>query len=136
MGATAEMLAAAAKNRVEAEDWAMDLVRDIGIPLRWQVFQSPTLHYRKLGDNLLVMWSARKESDGRRWVHVSCSRPSKLPSWEDLREVKDTFIGRDRRALQVLPPAAEYINIHPHCLHLWSCLDGEPVPDFRIAGMI
>jgi hypothetical protein len=59
-----------------------------------------------------------------------------MPSWEDCRLVKDTFIGRDRRALQILPPASEYVNIHPYCLHLWSCLDGAGLPDFRHGGQI
>src|SRR5687767_12864978 len=106
MGATAEMLETWRKNSAqEIEDWAEDLVRAIGAPLQWTVHRDPTLHYRKIGDNLLVVWSASRERDGRRWIHASCSRPSKMPSWEDVREMKDVFIGKGRRALQVLPPA-------------------------------
>lgn len=33
-------------------------------------------------------------------------------------------------ALQVLPPRAKHVNIHPFCLHLWCCLDGDVTPDF------
>lgn len=81
---------------------------------------------------LRVLVSCCIERDGRRWLHVSVSRATKIPSWSDLREVKDIFVGRDRLAIQILPPEAEYVNFHPHVLHLWSCLDGErPVPDFR-----
>ncbi len=62
------------------------------------------------------------------WVHVSMSRASKLPSWADVREVKDLFIGRDRCAVHLLPPEAFYINLHPFTFHLWSRLDAPTVP--------
>jgi len=117
-----------------AEDWADRFFRDIGVPLAWRRYEDPFLCFRKIGDNLAVIASGATEKDGRRWLHVSLSRPSRLPSWEDLREVKDTFIGKDRKAVQVLPPEAEYVNRHPHVLHLWSCFDGDVLPDFRREG--
>lgn len=122
------------ENIIDAPDWALGLFPDA--PLDFRRHDSPSLHYEKLGDSLLVVCSARVESDGKRWIHVSCSRPNRLPTWQDVRRVKDVFIGKDRRAIQVLPPAAEYVNIHPHCLHLWSCLDGDGLPDFRVMGQI
>jgi hypothetical protein len=136
MGATAEMLAKYQESIRELEPWAVDLVRAIGTPLAWTVHRDPVLHYRKIADTLMVVLSARREADGRRWLHVSFSRPSKLPSWDDLREVKNTFVGKDRRAIQVLPPESEYVNIHDYCLHLWCCLDGDPLPDFRYEGQL
>lgn len=90
--------------------------------------------YERIGKPLRVICSAAVYRDGKRWMHVSCSCPSKLPTWDDLKLVKDTFIGPDRVAIQVLPRAAEHVTIHPHVLHLWSCLDGDPCPDFRDAG--
>ena len=82
------------------------------------------------GDDLRVLRSVGIELDGRRWLHVSCSRASRLPSWEDLRRVKDQFIGKDAVALQVLPRQSDYVNLHPYVLHLWCCLDGDATPDF------
>lgn len=67
----------------------------------------------------------------RLWLHVSCAHPDKLPSWADLREVKTVFIGPKRLALSIMPSEAEYVNVHPYCLHLWSPLDHDPIPDFR-----
>lgn len=92
--------------------------------------------YQHVVRKLVVICSASVEKDGKRWMHVSCSRPSSLPTWEDLRLVKDTFIGRDKKAIQVLPPEAEYVNLHPNVLHLWSCLDGDGLPDFRKEGQV
>jgi hypothetical protein len=120
--------------RVEAEQWAHDHFEAIGEPICWRRYTDPVLAYRKIGDSLTVVVSGSTEKDGRRWLHVSASRPSKLPNWEDMREVKNTFIGRDRKAIQVLPPQAEYVNDHPYVLHLWACVDDDGLPDFRKVG--
>lgn len=68
--------------------------------------------------------------DGKLWGHLSISAPKRLPTWTELRWCKEYFLG-DRRAIQVLPPRAEYVNIHPHVLHLYAALEHEPLPDFR-----
>ncbi len=88
-------------------------------------------------DYLRVIMSVElKGGDPRRWLHVSLSRDTGLPSWEDLREVKRIFIGRDRKAIQVLPPEDEYVNMNPHVLHLWCCLNEDVLPDFRRKGTL
>ncbi len=92
----------------------------------------------KRTDGLAVVASASAELDSRRWLHVSCSRARRLPSWDDLAEAKSIFVGADRYAYSVLPPKSKYVNIHPFCLHLWSCLDagvdGAVLPDFTQGG--
>lgn len=67
--------------------------------------------------------------EGKGWIHVSCSHRDKVPSWKELCEVKDQFIG-DHKAIQVFPKKAEYVNIMPNCLHLWACLSDDGLPDF------
>jgi hypothetical protein len=79
---------------------------------------------------LRVIASAALEEDGKWWLHVSASRYNRLPSWEDLRRVKDIFVGPNAVAYQVLPMQSEYVNINPFVLHLWHCLDQDPLPDF------
>jgi len=81
-------------------------------------------------NGLTAIVSGTVEEDGRRWLHLSIAHPLGLPSWESLRHAKELFLGRDSRAVQVLPPADEYVNIHQNCLHLWCCIDGDPLPDF------
>lgn len=84
---------------------------------------------------LRVLLSVEHKTNEDRWLHVSVSREDRLPSWEDLKEIKDLFIGRDRAAIQILPKSSEYVNCHPYVLHLWSDLDRERfVPDFRRKG--
>lgn len=87
--------------------------------------------WTKIGDDLMVLCSQSVEADGRMWFHVSMSRPTRLPTWQDVRRVKDAFIGKDQKAVQVFPPQSEYVNIHPHVLHLFHCMDGDVLPDFR-----
>jgi hypothetical protein len=71
-----------------------------------------------------------REQDGRRWVHVSVSHGTRTPKYRELVAVKGWTIGVDAKAIQVFASAAHHVNIHPFCLHLWHCLDGDPLPDF------
>jgi hypothetical protein len=81
---------------------------------------------------LRVIESIARELDGRLWHHLSVSRADRIPSYHDVNDVKDVFIGRAHIAYQVFPPRARHVNIHSYCLHLWSPLEGdEPLPDFR-----
>lgn len=85
-------------------------------------------------DRQTVIVSGAVEQDGKRWLHVSTARPDRLPSYDDMVTVKEMFIGREAHAISVMPPRAEHVNIHVHCLHLWHCLDGSPLPDFTRGG--
>jgi hypothetical protein len=71
------------------------------------------------------------ERDGwQLWKHVSLARPDRLPTWAELTEIRDVFMGREALAVQVLAPASEHVNLHRFCLHLWQRLDARAVPDF------
>ncbi len=67
------------------------------------------------------------------WAHLSVSAqvPARLPTWKELTWCKSYFLG-DRKAVQVFPVKAEYVNIHPHVLNLYAPLDRDPLPDFRV----
>lgn len=102
------------------------------LPAGWQSVNANTFTRT---DGLSVITSGERVGE-QQWLHVSCSRLSALPSWEDVRQVKDIFIGRKAQAVQILPPEDEYVNDHPYCLHLWSRLDAPTVPDMRRGGTI
>lgn len=76
--------------------------------------------YRNKTQGLLVLVSVSIMENGEKFLHVSVSRRSRLPSWDDLKRVKAAFIGEEREAVHVLPKASDYINLHPYCLHLWG----------------
>lgn len=84
---------------------------------------------------LSVIVSGDVEKDGRRWLHLSVASPDRLPKYDTLVEVKELFIGSERKAIQVFPPRSQHISIHPNCLHLWHCAEAEdPLPDFTKGG--
>lgn len=99
------------------------------------------LMYRLLADNcgefikgwtykgLRVLASAVKYH-GWEWLHVSFSRPNRIPSYEEVQLVKENFFG-DRKAIMVFPTKEHYVNTHKYCLHLWYSID-NPIPDFDI----
>lgn len=81
---------------------------------------------------LRVIFSAELYTDASIWLHISTSREDRLPSWFDMRLVKDIFVGPKRTAISVLPSEEEYVNRHPFVLHLWSPVTSScPLPDFR-----
>lgn len=106
----------------------------IPLPTGWGTARAYHRAYCKY-DRLIVLVSCARQLDGKAWLHVSVSRRNgAIPSWEAMSEVKELFIGPDRTALQVMPPQAKHVNIHPACLHLWCCLDGDVTPDFTAGG--
>lgn len=82
------------------------------------------------------------DHEGKEWLHASVSRSDKrLPTYEDLKTLKELCIGDHRTALQIFPPKDKHIDIAsknggPEVLHLWCCLDGDVTPDFGKEGMI
>lgn len=69
---------------------------------------------------------------GELWAHLSVSakKPARIPTWKELQWCKQLFLG-DRKAIQVLPPKAEYVNIGVNVLNLYAPLERDPLPDFR-----
>lgn len=92
--------------------------------------------YYNAAADISVVESVAREVDGRLWHHVSVARGDRMPSWDDLAMVKRVWMGHDTYAIQVVPPTSRHVNIHPYCLHLWSCdeLGTAILPDFTRGG--
>lgn len=80
-------------------------------------------------------------SDGMGWEHVSVTvspnknQATRFPTWEEMSIVKDHFWDDTDTVIQFHPPASEYINQHPYCLHLWRKQFFEmPLPDSITVG--
>lgn len=123
-----------AKQRVEDGILQSVLAR---VPPSWRLIDKFPGGAAFVRGGLKVLMSVMRYSDMRIWVHVSVSGHTPrgrwlLPDWEDLKRVKNEFIGPDRYAYQVLPAQKDYVNDNEYVLHLFSLLDGEPaLPDFR-----
>lgn len=73
-------------------------------------------------------------SDGDLWEHVSvhCQNDGKerTPTWAEMCYIKGLFWDETDRVVQYHPPKSEYVNTHPHTLHLWRyTLQPFPHPD-------
>lgn len=64
-----------------------------------------------------------KASEG--WEHVSVSTRRRPPNWQEMCFVKDLFWDEEECVVQFHPPKSQYVNNHPHCLHLWRAIDGH-----------
>ncbi len=75
-------------------------------------------------------------SNGGGWDHVSVSRyDSRMPSWEDMAEVKRLFFEPEETVVQFLPKESEYVN-NCNCLHLWKKQGYEfPLPPSIFTGI-
>lgn len=93
------------------------------LSIEWQIVERRAdgiaMRNRKRG--LYCIVSAAYESDGKLWGHLSLSHVDRLPSWTELTDAKEQFFG-NVEAYQVMPPRARYVNLHPHVLHLFTCI--------------
>jgi hypothetical protein len=57
------------------------------------------------------------------WEHVSVrayrGTQSRTPTWKEMAFVKDTCWDAEDVVVEYHPPKSEYVNAHPHVLHLW-----------------
>ena len=117
-------------DNIDIDDWFREHVKLPGGWQRIKNYQDGEM-WRNKRKSLLVGASIMAYGDGNQWLHVSVSRKDKLtPTWQDMCNAKDAFIGRSRKAIQVHPEKSKYVNIHRACLHLWHCLDTDPLPEF------
>jgi len=66
-------------------------------------------------------------SDKGGWEHLSASLSHRCPTWDEMCILKKIFWDETDCVVQYHPPASQYVNNHPHCLHLWRCVD-QPFP--------
>lgn len=72
---------------------------------------------------------------GAGWDHVSVSCIGRTPTWDEMEWVRRQFFEDHETVIQIHPPVSEYVNCHPHCLHLWRPVDAEvPRPPRELVG--
>jgi len=74
-------------------------------------------------------------SDQEGWDHVSVSLQNRCPTWNEMCVVKDLFFEPEEAVMQLHPPKSDYVNCHPHCLHMWRCHNRSiPLPPSLMVG--
>lgn len=79
-------------------------------------------------------------SDGAGWEHVSVhiisDGKSRTPTWSEMCKIKNIFWDEDDCVVQYHPAKSEYVNNHPHILHLWRNSIAEfPAPEHWMVGI-
>ena len=80
-------------------------------------------------NGLLIFASVAEYDDGNEWLHLSFSRKSKIPTYDEMTRIKRDFIGEDKKAVMILPEKENYVNIAKNCLHLFYSKH-NPLPEF------
>ncbi len=65
-----------------------------------------------------VVWSDCEA--GMEHVSVSPKKQFRIPSWDDMRALKDIFFEDEEEAYQIHPKKSQYVNFIGNCLHLWK----------------
>lgn len=82
-----------------------------------------------LPDGHLSVIVARERDDSGDIVwHLSIShrtneaapQPGRYPSWDEIHEARYTFVPDELTMAILLPPKAEYVNVHSTTFHLWQ----------------
>lgn len=77
-----------------------------------KVYESPAERLR-----VIVAWEP-----GNGW-HLSISHPTRYPTWEEIRDARYELLPDACTMGMLLPPKAEYVNLHPNCFHLHEVPD-------------
>ena len=59
------------------------------------------------------------------WEHLSVSMPSRTPTWDMMCRMKDIFWNDDETCVEYHPAKNQYVNNHPHCLHIWRPVNND-----------
>lgn len=69
------------------------------------------------------------------WEHVSVSTEYRTPSWKEMCLIKNLFWEEEECVIQYHPAKSQYVNYHPHCLHLWKPIGAIiPTPPSDLVG--
>ncbi len=114
----------------ESRDAIHPFVKAIKAPPNWpEIDATMTWAARCWSGNGMRVLVTCDTINGAEWVHLSVSRRSRTPSYEDLCLVRRIFFREDRPAYHVFPKVDEHRNFHAYCLHLWLPLGADPFPD-------
>ena len=83
---------------------------------------------------MLIVSDGTDPDAAESWEHVSVracrsNGHSRVPTWREMCFVKNLCWSDDETVIQYHPRRSDYINRHPHVLHLWRPLKAEiPMP--------
>ena len=70
----------------------------------------------RFGDKVIII---SHESEDGGW-HLSVSTKNRLPSYEEMKDIRYKFLPNRINAVEIFPPREKFVNIHKFCRHLWE----------------
>lgn len=52
--------------------------------------------------------------------HLSISCARRYPTWDEIKQARYGLLPDAITMAMLLPPSAQYVNVHPNCFHLWE----------------
>jgi hypothetical protein len=52
--------------------------------------------------------------------HLSIAHPSRYPTWDEVAKARTELLPDEKNFGMMLPPKAEYVDVHTFCFHLWE----------------
>jgi hypothetical protein len=95
---------------------------------KWKEIQSPTTGCKAFEKGECRVLVSRLPMSGvagfgfLRW-HLSISCARRYPTWEEIKDARYSLLPDQCTMAMLLPPRAEYVNLHPNCFHLHEILD-------------
>ena len=86
------------------------------MPLKYQGRFGDSLAYQFGPCRILLSGPREREQIG--W-HFSISCADRNPTWEEQKTVRYALVPDDVYMVSVMPPKADYVNVHHYCFH-WS----------------
>jgi len=74
------------------------------------------------------------ELDKKGWRHVSISHKDRIPDYNEIKRVKELFVGKYTEGYLIFPSEDKHVNLNPHCLHIFCPIGHQPLPDFTRGG--
>lgn len=59
-------------------------------------------------------------ADARTGLHISIAHPNRYPTWDEVVHIRYTLLPDNVYMAMMLPPQAEYVNVHENCFHLYQ----------------
>lgn len=75
----------------------------------------------KFGDKVILI--THEEEDGG-W-HLSVSTKNRIPTYEELKDIRYKFLPDRIHAVEIFPPREEFVNVHKYCRHLYEMKEGK-----------
>jgi hypothetical protein len=63
-----------------------------------------------------------------RW-HLSIAHAARLPTWDEVAEARYRIVPDGVTMAMLLPPKAEYVNLHPNCMQMVEVTPPEVLGD-------